>query len=498
MRKLFFSFLCVLTGISFSISQQITTITGYAPDYVGKTVEVFEILDFYSMKEERIAVATVGADSSFSMSFLNPRTQKVTIRSNNNFSYLYIEPGRKYEVFMPLHDRDKPYRPLGNYVTCTFLNLDTTDINYKLLTLNHAVDQLYAANIYNFVRNKQKFLNQYKVFKDSIYKSFDAKETFYNSLVHYSFADLDMSFYTNEKAQEFIFNTYLDKEPVLYNNEYYALTVKKIYSNLFSQLSLEISNRVYLAALKKSPSLIMKALESDKKVGPSYILKDGKVAKTFTNEQLRELAMIYGLKDAYSDAEFPKTNVLEILDSISKFPKYAENGKIAANILFRLTEVTPGNPAPDFVLTNSKGELLNLKRFENSYLYLHVFKLDYTQTSQEIELLKGIYQRYSSLVKFVSVYFKGEKKTKKMEQLIQSIPWDVVEIDENDPLLKSYNIQSYPYYALIDRTGVVVSSPALGPLPNGEYLTIDKTFYDIQKMDKILEEREKERRRRGE
>jgi hypothetical protein len=410
---------------------------------------------------------------------------------------LYIEPGKNYELFMPLHDADKPYRPLGNYVTCTFLNLEVTDINYRLITFAHAVDQLYADNIYNFVRNKQKFFSIYKAFKDSVYKSFNLQEGFYNSLIHYSLADLDMSFYTTEKAQDFIFNTYLDKEPVLYNNEYFAIVVKKMYTKLFTQLGIELNNRVYLAVLKKSPTLIMKALESYKKVGPSYILKDGKIAKTYSNEQLRELAMINGLKDAYSDPDFPKTNVLEVLDSIRRFPKYAPNGKIAANIMYRLTEVTPGNPAPDFILTNSKGELLNLKRFEGNYLYFHVFKPNYTQTDQEIELLKGIYQRYSGLVKFVSVYVKSDKTNKKTQQLIQSIPWDVVEIEDNDALLKNYNIHSFPYYVLIDRTGVVVSAPALGPIPNGEYMTIDKTFYDIQKMEKVLEDREKERRRRS-
>lgn len=498
MRLLIFSLVCIGLQLTQALAQSISTVKGYAPDYVGKTVEICAILDFYSMKEERLAVTTVQADSSFSMSFANDKSIKVVVRSNNNFSYLYVAPNRSYEIFMPLHDRDKPYRPLGNYVTCTFLNLDTTDINYKLLTFNHAVDQLYANNIYNYVRNKPKFFASYKVFKDSVYKSMNIKEEYYNSLIHYSFADLDMSFYTNEKAQDYIFKTYLDKQAVLTSNEFYALVIKKLYTDIFPQLSIEVNNRVYLAILKKSPSLIMKALEEDKRIGPSYLMKDGKIAKTFSNEELRELVMINGLKDAYSNLDYPKTNIIEILDSIRKFPKYPENGKIAGNVSFRLTEVSPGNPAPEFVLTNTKNELLNLKRLEGKYLYFHIFKPSFTQTNQEIELLKGISQRYSGLVRFVSVYVKEDKIDKKTQQLIQSIPWDVVEIADNDKLLKDFAIHSFPSYILIDRTGVVVAAPAMGPLPNNEYLTIDKTFYDIQRMEKILEDRENERRRRGE
>ncbi|MBN9293469.1 MAG: hypothetical protein J0G96_05770 [Flavobacteriia bacterium] len=481
----------LILSFLFIQAQKITTIKGYAPDYIGKSIEVYEFMDLLSMKESLLAVSTVKEDSTFSMSFINQKVQKVVIRSNNNYSYLYLEPGKTYELLLPLHDKDKPYRPLGNYVTSVFLNLDSNDINQKIIDFDNSIDKFYARNLVYYVKNKQKFLDLLKTYKDSVYASIKNDSSYYGAFVHYSFVDMDMSLYTNEKARQYIFDTYISKYPVLYDNDFYFTSIKKLYSKIFSQLDMEVNNRVYMAILKKSPALIMKALESEYTLRPVFASKDGKMVLTHSNERLRELIMIKGLSEVYHNSEYPKTNVIEILDSVSKFGKYQENRLIASNIILRLTEITPGNPAPNFALTTKKGDLLSLKSFENSYLYFHIFRPDYATSSQDIELLKQIYQRYSDIVRFVSVYPKNIKANKKNAQIIQSIPWDIIELDEEDNFFKTYKVNNFPYYILIDRTGTVVSAPALGPKPNGELMTIDKIFYDIRKMDEIIKEREK-------
>lgn len=496
MRQVIF-FIALLSGNFLAFGQAITTIKGYAPKYIGKSIEVNEIIDFLSLREERMAVTTVQKDSTFSLSFANDKTQKIVIRSNNNFSYLYIEPGKTYEILLPLHDKDKPYRPLGNYVTAFFLNLEESDLNTKIINFDTHIDQFYASNVYSFVRNKQKFLDKYKALKDSIYQSLDTNDRFYNGYVHYSFADLDLSIYTSELSDRYIFDSYLSKRPVLYDNELYFSLIKKLYSKLFSQLRTETNNKVYKGILKKSPTLIIQALEEEYKLHPIYVRKEKEVQLVHSNEQLRELVMIYGLASVYNDDEYPKTNVLEVLDSIRQHPIFPENGIIANNIHFRLTEVTAGNPAPDFALTDLNGQLINLSKYQNKYLYIHLFKPEYGKAKQDLDLLTNVYNRYKDLVDFVTIYPTVEKSTKKIEKLIQSIPWEVVELDAEDNFFKTYNVQSFPYYILIDRTGVVVAAPALGPYPDGEYMTIDKTFFDIQKMDQMLKEREKERRRKG-
>lgn len=492
--KRFIFFLLFFLGIIFQSFSQITTIEGYAPHYVGKFIYVYGFQDLLSLEEEQLAVTEVKKDSTFSLSFENPKIRKVVIRSDNNFSYIYAEPNKTHKILLPLHDADKPYRPLGNYVTSIFINLDTNDINNRIVKFNDAIDKFYALNLSYFVRNKQVFIDKLAAFKDSIYASTPNDTSFFSKFIFYSFADADLSLYSGERGNRYIFDTYINGRKVLYDDEYYFMVIKKLYSKVFNQLDMDNNNKVYLAILKKSPALIMKALENDYMLAPVYDKTNDKAVIKYSNEELRELIMIRGLSEAYYDKQFPRTNVIEVLDSIVKFPKYRQNGIIAQNIIKRLTWMSEGNASPDFALTTTKGKLITLKSQEGSYVYLHIFKPEYTETDDDIILLKEIQARYGDIVKFISIYPEtNQKYSKRTQKAIESIPWNVVKLDARDDFFKKFRVQSYPAYVLIDRTGMVIGAPALTPRPNGQYVTIDRVFYDIRKMDEKLKEREKER-----
>lgn len=471
----------------------ITTIKGYAPKYVGEEIKIYEYEDLLSMKEVLIATSIVKSDSSFSLSFQNSSIQKLVIRSKNNYSFVYAAPDETVQVYLPLHDEDKPYRPLGNYVTPIFLNLDSTNINFKIIKFNDEIDRFYALNMVKFVRNRQGFIDELKQFKDSVYSSIKDTNDFFRYFVHYSFADMDMNIYTTGKAQMYLFDTYIDKKKVLYHLEPYFKLIKNLYSQVFNQLELTVNNRVYMAIVKKSPKLIMQALEKDLMLGPSYIVKDNKIVKVYSNSELRELIMIKGLAEVYNSPDYPKTNVEEILDSIANYPMYPENGLIARNVLDRLTEATEGSPSPNFALTDRNGKLLTKSSLSGKYIYIHLFQPDYKTTLQDIELLEQIFARYNGMVNFVSIYTKNDKIDKRTAKAIQAIPWNVVELPSDDSFFKKFKVETYPFYILIDKTGTIVKLPALSPRANNEYETIDKVFFEIKKIEDKMNREQKDK-----
>src|ERR1700754_88837 len=108
--KQFFLLALIACSSVHLFADEITQIKGYAPKYIGKQVEVFQILDYVSMKQERIATATVQEDSSFTCSFYLKETQKLVLTSNNNSGFLYAAPGASYEVYMPDRNAYDPYR----------------------------------------------------------------------------------------------------------------------------------------------------------------------------------------------------------------------------------------------------------------------------------------------------------------------------------------------------------------------------------------------------
>ena len=56
----------------------------------------------------------------------------------------------------------------------------------------------------------------------------------------------------------------------------------------------------------------------------------------------------------------------------------------------------------------------------------------------------------------------------------------------------NYKIESYPQYTLIDPTSHIVASPALKPTPNGQYETIDLTFFHLKKAWMLAHPKEEE------
>jgi len=67
------------------------------------------------------------------------------------------------------------------------------------------------------------------------------------------------------------------------------------------------------------------------------------------------------------------------------------------------------------------------------------------------------------------------------QALINSIPWEAYILPQSNSIWENYGIENFSQFVLIDAAGYIVASPALGPTPNGQYETIDKTFYYLKK-----------------
>lgn len=467
--KRFFLLALIACSSFHLLADEITRIKGYAPKYIGKQVEVFQILDYISMKQERIATATVQEDSTFTCSFYLKETQKLIVTSNNNSGYLYANPGSSYEVYMPDRNSYDPYRPLGNKIELTFLGLDSTDINYKILTFNRWVDEMLG--MYYTKNNVESpyFAKRVETFKSDVaaYYKNDSTDAFFRSHVRYSLARIDNMRFLGSRNQYEKYDFYLRNTPVYYQSDVYMDYVNQYYEKLLTHIDRKINDKIYLALLKSSPSLIMQAM------GTEYTLKN--------NIRLREVVMIKTLGDAYFEKDYPQTNILTVLDSVSKYALYPENKIIAQNVMLRLTELSQGAKAPDFTITNAAGTY-DLKRFAGKHLYLFFVTPSSTEAQKQLELLVPIYQRYINEVNFLMVVKKdGRSDEQAIAAMQKSVPWESVVIEEDNDILKRYQVTNTPYYIVIDPIGYVVAAPALGPTPNGQYETIDKLFYYIKK-----------------
>ena len=474
----FVLFSLVLSSWCFVVTGQnmkMVSISGIAPTYVGQTVSICEIEDYLSYKETVLASTTVQADSTFKVITEIKETQQFVIRAGRNVSIMYADPGGNYQLFIPEKDKYDAYRTDGNKIELAFLTLDSTDINYKILSFQQWMDE-YVANYYYLKSIKPiefaQRMDEFKTIAEKYYSN--DPSVFLKAYIKFSVATLDNIQFAAERNRYEKYDCYLKNSPVFYRNDAYMDYLNAFYDRMIPRLEMETNNRVYLGILKSSPTLIMKALGGE---------------LTLSNLRLRELVMIKSLAEEYYSNEFPQTNILTVLDSVSKGSMFPEHARIAKNILDRLTDLAQGGKAPDFALKNAEGKMKTLSSYKGKYTYLHFYDPEKTSNSIELSPLIKLHKTYQQDVQFVTVTPQKVIDKTTREQFVNTIPWDVFEIDQSNPIWKNYKIDAFSTFVLIDPNGYIVQAPALGPMPNGQYQTIDQTFFFIQEAMK----REKER-----
>jgi hypothetical protein len=99
-----------------------------------------------------------------------------------------------------------------------------------------------------------------------------------------------------------------------------------------------------------------------------------------------------------------------------------------------------------------------------------------------MDLYPGFIEKYGRHVEFVSINIDSKKS--KFDNYIASHPkqkWFHLYYGGNTNLLDDYEITTLPSYIFIDPNGEILQNPANRPSPNGNYVSIDKTFFDINK-----------------
>jgi hypothetical protein len=94
----------------------------------------------------------------------------------------------------------------------------------------------------------------------------------------------------------------------------------------------------------------------------------------------------------------------------------------------------------------------------------------------EISALKKLQLKYGNTFQFITIYPNKENYTKAEQRTLDAITWDKFPLNQNDDLIKSLQLSSYPLYVLFDPNLILYASPALSPTPNGRYETIERFF----------------------
>jgi hypothetical protein len=455
-----------LFSLSTLLGQEVE-IKGYAPAYVDKKVQILGIQDYFSNKDTLLAETNVKKDSTFSVKFFLSKTQKIIIKPHKNRGFIYTEPNRTYTLFLPEKDEFNAYNPQGNEIQISFYKLDSSDLNMKILEFDNLVTNFIAKNYKRKNITTPIFAGILDTFKTEVQKFYERDTSFFlKTYIKYSIASLDDINYVGYKNRYEKYEFYINNNPIIYNNELYMSYIELFYKKLLGRYPTELNTKIYKSILHSSPSMLSNTLSED---------------VTLKNPKLRELIMIRALSEVYYGSEYPKANIITILDSIQRKPLFYDNKIVAKNILFRLTQLSSGMKAPDFFLGMNKTDSFSLKSFNGKYLYIQFVDLSLEESQKHIEILKPMYAKYKSQIEFLTIVDETTPLTKKQQAYFQQIPWKKIIVPSTNDVYSKYKIKSYPDYIFLDDQGMIYQYPALKPVPNGDLETVEKTLYTVKR-----------------
>lgn len=452
---------CVLFLIlSLSSYGQNVLIKGISP-FLNKKISLFIHDDYISKKEVVLKDAYTNNEGIFEIPLISHEIQKVYIRCENYQSFMFIEPNRTY--FIEFSNKlNTDYNKL-NESEISFFNLDTLDINYKILSFEHLLD--FAINrIYSLKESSPTdYFNEVIKFKDAINTIYtDDTSSFFLNYVKYAIAlnIEDLNGKTgNTNYEKFLF--YLKSEPINFKNDLYSTYFIRFYKDYFFNFSPEQRLDIIYQLDIENFERFVQILQNDSLI---------------QQKNISTMAGLIIVKELYDKNLIEKPTFLYFLKYFIEQRESSEFKNVFENLFDKYNTMKNGSSVENFTF---------LKGLKNKYVYIHYYNPRNFQSRKEVEALKVLYKKYSPYIEFITIYLEVETLTKQDYFYLDKITWKKIELEKTDPFWDIMDVKQFPSYTLLEKNLIIKELHAKSPSPSGTYETIEKTFFQIkQKTDR--------------
>lgn len=447
---------------SFLYSQSVI-IEGKSLSYAKDTLVFFTYDDYISYREVEIGRTVVDDSGNFSFSLNIEKTVLSHIYLGIYRGLLYLEPGQKYELKLPVRspkgflEKNNPYFKetdlyLGIY------NAHKDELNFLIKKFDYYFDEYVKLNYYllhemAYKSDVDTALNELK----QLFSFTDNK--YFSDYMEYKFAGLRFMAYQRD-GRVVTVKYFLDK-PILFNNNAYMEFFNQVYNNYFTNYGATKDGQSVFTdiAMAKSPSHLKRTLDQN------YSLR---------NDTLKELVILKGLHDAFYQGpvgeynSFPRKQLLQTLDSMIIKGKLPEFKKIASNIREKVTanSLAPKDAAPSFELYDINKQLFSSEKLRGRYIYLSFYSAFNYTCMQEIGALHELYSNHEKDLEIVTIFSDGDLKD--MSEFIKDkkFEWTILHYKNQQGILDDYNIKYYPSYVLIGPDWKIIDPLAPGPGEN--------------------------------
>ncbi len=465
---------CVLMLVALgAVAQTNVEVKGIVEKGAGKKVLLGGYRDMLTQREVMLDSAVVAEDGSFAVRCYANYPRLVFVQIECYSQSFYIEPGRTYEVVVPEFDWDLSEKknvfldPVA--LPMLFQNVDSTELNVRIMRFEEAVDSFVSAN-----REKLdfRFHPDRKVFGELTrmverrFRPAGGEGTFFDRYVEYTLLEMRLAMHMDSRKR--LASRFIVDEPIRYHDESYMRFFLAIYDH-------SISGGTKKLARWKMADWIAKGdldgwLDS---LGLDPLLQ---------NEQVRELAALQALKEMYYDKAYDRQGVKQVVGKLIEKTKFDDHRVLAESLLESFTDHEKGNEVQGFSLPDVERRMVSLDDLKGKWVYLSFVRVNDPHSIKEIETMAHFRDTvYKSWPDVVFVTVACDREFQKMYHLLKNskkggryATWTWLHFDGDYRLLERFGVTSYPTFVLLNPEGKQVydytPAPASGILLRGPWV----------------------------
>ncbi len=458
LRSGLFSILLLFSTFSFG---QSTIIHGVSEDYANEKISVDYV--FNPITNNTISLDTISIDSSgkFSTELTLEGLTWIQLELGVYKCLLLIMPGHKYEISLPPR-RDKTeaeirslfFESIAIYIrvkedvlqneNLTFAkHCDLNSNIFKFDTLLFSIndDQLIARN------RKESFPIDSLI--ESVERNYkNDTSTYFSKYRKYRYGLIQMN--SGIRSLKIIYDNYLSVEsPELHNPAYLDL-FSKMYERFF-----------YYFSRTKDGADLNHAINAEHSL--SALRRELKKHNSIPNDTIADLVIMKEVNDSFYRDYYYKEALLILLDSIIVNPSIPAYSLFASDIHDKLTNLMIGTLPPDFELLNQSEKRISLEDLKGKYVFLVFCTPDDYSCLKEYPFLRLLHEKHHDYLEVTSVMVT-ETLTDMQEFMKRNkYSWLSLFYGNNEELLQSYSVNSFPTCFLIGPDGLLIQSPATLP-----------------------------------
>ncbi len=392
MRKIL---VIALGFIAFQAFGQEIQINGSAPFYTGSKVVSLKTLDFISGKREVIAISEIEEGGLFKLVLDLDKPQKIDLQIDGVNSSLFVRPGGIYDVLVPTLPVIKARTFSDSYVDLEISDLPKSDLNFIISDFNREYEGFFGENYFELVKRlssgntkyldsraeqlakvdmgkgtesteadstqnqrDDQFLHRVDVFRKKVYSQYSTiigQNKYFKDYVTYALALLELQ---GGRLRAELYDKYLRVDEPLPHNSEYMNFIAAFYKDIFGEMARDGSSDIHRTInVKRNFNYMDEVLKKE---------------DFLSNDKLRKLVMIQGLKEAYRSGGFDNRAVTQILEEMSQSPD-SEIKNISSNTLTVMARGTKRHQIEDFKMLDPSDKIVSLSDFKGQYVYIGFF-----------------------------------------------------------------------------------------------------------------------------